>query len=101
MPLRNFGLPVFHRDARPNAGVTWPTACGQPRSRPNPAGGGDGVAGEVRPAAPLPVKRECEMLAMAAHSRPLALGSAEQEREVAHDTTSSSARRGRAVRVSL
>jgi hypothetical protein len=23
MPLRNFGLSVFHRDARPNAGVTW------------------------------------------------------------------------------
>jgi len=23
MPLRNFGLSVFHRGARPNAGVTW------------------------------------------------------------------------------
>src|SRR5262249_53719564 len=30
-----------------------------------------------------------------AHSRALALGYAEQEREIAHDTTSSSARRGR------
>src|SRR5262245_57345626 len=30
-----------------------------------------------------------------AHSRALAFGSAEQEREIAHDTTSSSARRGR------
>jgi len=36
-----------------------------------------------------------------AHPRVLALGAAEQERVVAHDTTSSSARRGRAVRVSF
>ena len=28
MPLRNFGLSVFHRGARPNAGVTWRPAHG-------------------------------------------------------------------------